>query len=239
MSRMVAAASGVDVRFGARHALARRRPARRGRRARRADRRQRQRQEHAAARCCTACCRTGGAARCCATRRCAQAMVFQRPFMLRRRRCTTCALAPLAGAARRWRAGAQARADAALRARRACGAWRAAQCAHAVRRRAAAPRARARLGAAARRAVSRRAHGQPRPARQARGRGADGGIRRRRHDARVRQPQPRPGEAPGQPRRLPASRAACSPTCRDRAISSTGRCDRSREAGLFVKGELA
>src|SRR5205085_9993669 len=47
-----------------------------------------------------------------------------------------------------------------------------------------------------------RAHSQPRPARQARGRGADGGLRHERDDARVRQPQPRPGETPGHPRRL-------------------------------------
>ena len=98
----------------------------------------------------------------------AQAMVFQRPVMLRRSALGNVTYGlELAGVPR---------AERDRRAREVLDAVGLSSVAHAraraLRRRAAEARARARVGARARSAVPRRAHGEPRPRRDARGRDA-------------------------------------------------------------------
>ena len=105
----------------------------------------------------------------------------------------------------------------------------------AVGRPAATPGAGARLGAGARHAAARRAHGQPGPQRQARGRAADRRARRRRRHGGDQHPQPRPGQAPGHARGVPRGRARCVVELPvDRFFNDV----LPSEAALFLKGEL-
>ena len=161
-----------------------------------------------------------------------------------RRRCCssgrTCC-APACATTWRWRCGCTVRAGAMRSARPSVALGRVGlaelartQRAHAVGRPAAAHGAGARLGAASRGAAARRADRQPRPHRQARGRGADRRCGAGPH-AGLCQPQPRPGQAAREPRRLPRARPRAGRPA-GRTISSTGRLP--EEARLFVKGEL-
>ncbi len=120
----------------------------------------------------------------------------------------------------------------------------AAQWPRALGRPAAAPGAGAGLGAAARGVAARRTHRQPRSARQARGRGADRGLLRRQRPQRlaghagVRQPQPGPGQAPGQPRDLPGAGPAAGRPAGPTIFSTTSCLEAvCPSAHLFVQGE--
>ena len=120
---------------------------------RRRRRRQRLGQDDAAAACCTALSPLTGGRRASERAVGAQAMIFQRPFMLRLSVWNNLRLG-LWLARRAWpRAERHERAEMALRPGRPGGAARSAG-AHAVRRRAAAPRAGPRLGRAPRRSCS-------------------------------------------------------------------------------------
>jgi hypothetical protein len=170
------------------------------------------------------------AASCCAMAA-RQAMLFQRPTCCAPVRSTTwrwaCGWVACAGARRaRGVAGAAAR-----RAGCHCGTQNAARC----RAGSSSGGAGARLGAAARCAAAGRAHRQPGPPCQARG-GALMADLAASHgqagpgqpgDHGVQQPQPGPGQAPGQPGDLSGARPLCWPICRC-TIFSTAPAARGR-----------
>ena len=150
---------------------------------------------------------------CRGTRPARQAMVFQRPVMLRRS-----ALANIRYALAVNGVAEPERTQARLLGARARGprGHRLPPGPRALRRRAAAPGARARLGPRARDPLPRRAHGEPRPGRHRRDRARHRLHRGRGHAHRHDHAQPRPGPAPGRRDRLhprrPGRRSAPRPT---------------------------
>ena len=231
-----AQAARASVRFGAVAGAARRRLARSSAGERSPSSAPTARARPRCCACCTACSRTTArvARRSSGRPRAGQAMVFQRPFLLRlsvlEQPALALWLARGAAAERAERGATQALqrvglADLRHRPARALSGGQ--------QQRLALARA---WAVRPRPAVPRRADRQPRPRRQAGGRAPDRRVRRRRHDARDEHAQPRPGQAPGHARGLPGRRPRRSSTCRRRRFFDRALPE---PAASFVKGELA